>query len=659
MSRRIYLKMSVALRVSLLGCSLPLLFISPAWSQSQNCSQAQIKANIAKFKDGNESVIRQAVFDVSNCQSESVKPLIEALKDKSVNVRSQAAYALVSIGESAKEAVPLLIKTLEQDKEAWIRRIAADALESIALSLQKGKKKLSASELANLIPQFENALKILESEKNKEIFKQTLRDNISSYVETLKIEKQSRWTEQVVQKGGITWLIHALIWTGLILIYPKSRQVQAVFFWNPKMRKFFGLGYVGLALTLIPFLRSKLFAPFKESLLADADLANFDPQAYFANSEVKLKGKKETQPITKVLPEIRGQIVLEGESGLGKSMFLRQLVQSSQRIVVYLPAKKCDKGVMEAIQAKLHGPAQDPDFLQTLIYSGAIDICIDGLNEVTPDTRAKITSFVERYFKGNMIMATQPLEANLPATTKTYRLQPLKRGQIEQFLVSRQTILPADAPISGSDYQQACEKYLLNVCNQQLSEEEDIAVRRMLSNPMELTVIAQMLAYGKTPGLLNIQQQQYEMMEADYQHVHLEQEFPLKAFAETVYQMRLDDQAHIPAEKWLDELQCMERYKMVLMRQLAGAEDEKEWYFRHDKIQEFFIVQTFLGDNNDRPNQYLSDHRFRGVYFLLATLLPIKAAEELRETLIRYAANTKDHTVSDTFIQLLLPRQVA
>lgn len=328
-------------------------------------------------------------------------------------------------------------------------------------------------------------------------------------------------------------------------------------------------------------------------------------------------------------------------------------------MVVYLPAKKCDKGVMEAIQAKLHRPAQDPDFLQTLIYSGAIYICIDGLNEVTPDTRAKITIFVERYFKGNMIMATQPLESNLPATTKTYRLQPLKREQIEEFLVSRQIILPKDAPISGSDYQQSCQKYLSNTCNQTLSEEEDIAVRRMLSNPMELTVIAQMLAYGKTPGLLNIQQQQYEMMEADYQRVHLDQEFPLKAFAETVYQRRLDDQAHIPAEKWLDELQCMERYKMVLMRQIEGAEDEKEWYFRHDKIQEFFIVQTFLGDNNDRPNQYLSDPRFRGVYFLLATLLPIKAAEELRETLIRHAANTKDHTVSDTFIQLLLPRQVA
>ncbi len=55
-------------------------------------------------------------------------------------------------------------------------------------------------------------------------------------------------------------------------------------------------------------------------------------------------------------------------------MFLRHLVKSSQTIVVYLPAHKCDKGVIEAIQAKLHGQAQDAGFLKNLIYSGAIDI---------------------------------------------------------------------------------------------------------------------------------------------------------------------------------------------------------------------------------------------------------------------------------------------
>jgi DNA replicative helicase MCM subunit Mcm2 (Cdc46/Mcm family) len=52
---------------------------------------------------------------------------------------------------------------------------------------------------------------------------------------------------------------------------------------------------------------------------------------------------------------IKGQIILEGDSGLGKSMFLRYLAKNQERIVVFLPASKCDSGVSIAIQAKLLG----------------------------------------------------------------------------------------------------------------------------------------------------------------------------------------------------------------------------------------------------------------------------------------------------------------
>ena len=77
------------------------------------------------------------------------------------------------------------------------------------------------------------------------------------------------------------------------------------------------------------------------------------------------------------------------------------------------------------------------------------------------------------------------------------------------------------------------------------------------------------------------------------------------------------------------------------------------------KIMEFFIVQTFLGDSTTAQNRlldHMGDPRFRGVYFLLATLLPLPDAKDLRERLIQYAADTKDHTVSDTFVQLLRTR---
>ncbi|WP_424100526.1 HEAT repeat domain-containing protein [Moorena producens] len=584
--------------------------------------------------------------------------LIELLKDNSVYVRYYAASALGKMGTQGIQAVPHLIILLK-DESIDVRYSAASALIQIASKLGKHKSQLTKVQLQTSILQFETVIKRLEQDTDK-IFHDRWIETVRGDLYHLQEEQDSRSYQKIFGRGVIIWLTHMLFWFGLILLYPKSPQVQAIFFWNPWVRKFFGLGYVGIAITWIPFLRSKLFAPFQESLLSDADLENFDEQAYFPDLEVQRKGKNIIQPIQEAIPDLELPIVLEGESGLGKSMFLRNLVKSSKRIIVYLPAEKCANGVIEAIQAKLHGFAQDSGFLRDLIYSDAIDICIDGLNEVTPDTRAMITSFVESYFKGNIIIGTQSMEWQTPSCATTYVLQPLKPKQIEKFLLSRYKIMPPDAPISGIKYKQACEKYIDTVLHQYQSEEEQRAVRRMLSNPMDLTIVAQMIAHGQKPDLLNLQQQQYQHMAEEYEQLYLRQ-FPLEAFAETVYQMRLQDQVAIPADKWFEELICMERYKMVFCRLFVdhAGNNRKEWYFRHDKIQDFFIVQTFLGEGNDLPNKHISDPRFRGVYFLLATLLPWNAAWNLRETLIQYAANTKDHTVSDTFVQLLLSRQAA
>ncbi|MBW4425167.1 MAG: HEAT repeat domain-containing protein [Nostoc desertorum CM1-VF14] len=463
-------------------------------------------------------------------------------------------------------------------------------------------------------------------------------------------------------KARNTIIAHIAFWLALIFAYPKFPQVQAIFFWNPWVRRILGVGYVGFLLTWFPPFRRKLFEPFKPSLLADADLDNFHDQSYFPESKVKVPTSGDILPITAALPSIQGQIILEGDSGLGKSMFLRHLLQNSQRIVVYLPAQKCHKGVIEAIQDKLHGQAQDADFLKNLIYSGAIDICIDGLNEVTAETRAKICQFVESYFRGNIIMTTQPLEWTPPSTAKTYYLQPLEQQQIQEFLISRQPRLPQDAKIQGADYAQACTNYLTEVFKQQQAKEELDAVRRILSNPMDLTVVALMLSQGKQPNLFRLQEQQYNLMAAEYQQ-EWKQEFPLKRFSAAVYQMRLDDKQALPADEFHQVAMSLEdeKYKMVVSRQWQDEKGEakKEWYFRHDKIMDFFLVQNFLGETDAAEGllvDRMGDPRFRGVYFLLATLLPLDAAKKLREDLIQYAADTKDNTVSNTFVQLLRTR---
>ena len=98
---------------------------------------------------------------------------------------------------------------------------------------------------------------------------------------------------------------------------------------------------MGFLLTWVPPLRAILLAPFKESLLADANLEGFDPRTYFEDSPVRLKSSGQTKGITSAISGNRRGNVLEGESGLGKTMFLRHLAQRSKRTLAYLPATKC------------------------------------------------------------------------------------------------------------------------------------------------------------------------------------------------------------------------------------------------------------------------------------------------------------------------------
>ncbi len=561
------------------------------------------------------------------------------------------------LGYPSSEPIAAQLKQLKYEEGKTTLEVFRDAWRA-SQGLERLQKDLAdkIAEVARVVSWRLKDIPLLQTHyKNLTSQHPTAADTVQSAINKVEVWKWFATTRNTI-------LIHITFWLALIFAYPKFPQVQAIFFWNPWVRKILGVGYVGFLLTWVPFLRRKLFEPFKPSLLADAGLDNFTSQHYFPESKVKVPGSEEIKPITEALPSIQGQIVLEGDSGLGKSMFLRHLVTTSPRIVVHLPAQKCDKGVIEAIQDKLHGQAQDAEFLKNLIYSGAIDICIDGLNEVTADTRAKIVNFVECYFRGNIIMTTQPLEWTPPSTAKTYYLQPLERDQIQQFLITRQPRLPKDAKIQGADYEKACTHYVADALNHQQAPEELDAAQRTLSNPMDLSLVALMLSQGKTPDLFHLQEQQYNQMAEEYLH-EWKHEFPLKKFSQAVYQMRLNDEKAVPAEIFHQELQSLEdeKYKMVVSRQWQDTEGKakKEWYFRHDKIMDFFLVQNFFGEGAEAESRlidHMGDPRFRGVYFLLATLLGLDEAKKLREQLIQYAADTKDHTVSDTFVQLLRTR---
>ena len=483
--------------------------------------------------------------------------------------------------------------------------------------------------------------------------------------------------EKILKIKSKTWglfglsaiLAHMAFWAALIFAYPRYVPVQAIFFWNKWVRRIAGFGYVGFLLTWVPFLRQRLFAPFIHSLLADARLAELHEEDYFRDSLVERPDGTQL-PITAAIPQILGQIILEGESGLGKSMFLRHLVRDYQRLVVFLRAGDCSSGVLEAVQAKLEGPARDADYLRKLVYAGAIDVVIDGLNEVSADTRATIVEFSRRFLRGNLLLATQPMEWDPPPLAKIYALRPLADEQIETFLIGRLHTLQVESTsvesnnssgLSAEQFAKRCQDYVRGSLNGQLPKSTLDAARTVLSNPMDLTIVAQMLVHDQTPNLFELQQQHFRLMAEDYEQRYSGNAFPLNAFAERVYEMRLEDQPTFRENEFANELAAMARFKMIVpYHELAMKADAAPlWTFRHDKIMDFFLVQAFLGPGNERPLEHLGDPRFRGTYLQLANLLPLEAAKDLERQLVDYAADSKDHSVSDDFIQLLRPRKVA
>ena len=448
-------------------------------------------------------------------------------------------------------------------------------------------------------------------------------------------------------------------WVLLLYFYPKSPHVQAFFFWNRWARKFIGLGYVDLLLSWFSFLRNRLLAPFREELAADARNGDDGSQGFFEDVEVQELQTTKAIRLSCAIPEVRGQIVLEGESGLGKSIFLRRLVRNTEFPIAYLPADSCDHGVLEAIQLRLKGKASDDAFLKSIIWSGGLRIVIDGLNEVSVETRVKIRRFLDDFPKAHILLATQPLLWKRPPKARVFRLLKLSDDRILAFLESRYATFTVPAPMSAADYQSECKAYLDDTLREAQPAEDRAAARLVLSNPMDASVAARILVSGSRPTLTNLQEQQFQRMKADFEDTHPGQEFPLLQLSESIYERRILDNLALDSDQFFEAVQPMVAHKMVLEQNDVNAAGipTRKWVFRHEKIRDYFLMQALLSQQDERIPRHIDDPRFRGVYLMLASRLPLEQARELKDSLVDRASETKDHHLSDAVVQVLKTRR--
>lgn len=535
-----------------------------------------------------------------------------------------------------------LIMRLELEEDDNLENFHRELGEALPRLIRSAEGGWSVGDLSHL----KQSLEFLKRENPTEA------DYIQSLIQGLQSES---WLYMLLN----IWVAHLLFWGVVLMVYPYSPFIQQTLVWNPPVRKILGLGYIGQLIGWIPFLRRRLFLPFSKQLTTDAFPNNWEGSEYFPNSQVYATGERKSLPVMEALFPLNGQVVLEGESGLGKTMLLRNLINRSSTTTAFLPAARCTEGIIPAIQQKLPLLERDKPFLERLIYAGSMDLFIDGLNEISAQACAKLSDEVERYIKGNLLLTTQPMEWSPPASARLYTLKPLSEAHIEEFLLTRYSFLDQHELIPESAYKERCREYLKQAFDSKLGSQSLKAHKHILSNPMDLVLVAQLIARGENPSLLDLQTQQYKLMAESYERNNMRNPFPLDRFSTEVYHMRCEDRTEIPIESSMAAIQAMERWKMVVSRQTLDShvnETVERWYFRHDKIMDFFLVQEFM-DREELWENHLDDPRFRGVYFLLAYKLDYHTAMLLRERLIQHAADSKDHSLSDNFVQILRSRK--
>jgi hypothetical protein len=464
---------------------------------------------------------------------------------------------------------------------------------------------------------------------------------------------------------------HFVLWLCLLVVYPHSTTVQSIVFWNKLVRKLLSLGYMDIILLSLPPLRRLLFLPLKEQMLGEVlqpSQTEFDRLAYFSNGRVKrvlamgtVSDVGSQEPISNALRKLSQRTLLLGASGLGKSSFLRNLLTLESKrsdSAIYLPAGRCAGGVEEAIASRVHLFAQDRELLHALIYAGRLEVYIDGYNEVDPKTQEEIAGFIALFPKARILVTSQIPIRGL-SRLETVELQPLSREDIGEFLIGRVPILPQDSLFSGDSFRKIATKYLDNLWKEERPSAEEQAIQQVLSNPMDLTTAAIVLANGKEPSLFGLQEQQFLMLQD--KHLHRYQRlFRIQEFSEDIFQRRLNGDDDLRNSSYDREKASLLEEKMAMTRAVAvpGKDPIQEILFRHDRIRDYFTHFAFLEKNkDDRRFQYAGDSRFSGVYEYLAKVLDIGLAERLREQLLMNAVESQDHRLSDSFIKQLSWRQ--
>jgi hypothetical protein len=223
------------------------------------------------------------------------------------------------------------------------------------------------------------------------------------------------------------------------------------------------------------------------------------------------------------------------------------------------------------------------------VKRGSPDIFVDAVQEALPEVQPRLTKDVEALPDGNFLLTTQPSAWTPPAGAQVMELQPLRPQDMAPFLLKQGTAA-IEAAGTGSlpERQRAfttqVQRFLDSLAQRGPDDPEGLALRRMLGNPMEAALAAELLAAGQMPDPHRLLEQRMEHVGEDYETEH-GGEFPAQRFGAWLLAWRRSGAPALNLSGFETEAAFLARHRLLR----KGAGDDAGWRFRHDKILEWFV----------------------------------------------------------------------
>jgi hypothetical protein len=413
--------------------------------------------------------------------------------------------------------------------------------------------------------------------------------------------------------GLIALAVQPLFWLVVLLLYPHWSFAQRLV-WQPAVRRIAGLGWVGPLLVRVPFLRVWLWRPFQEALVPPTEVQTFDEWTFFDSVRIRKAGSAEDSlPALPTLQSLTGSAVLQGVSGLGKTTLLQALVASASTPVAFLRAADCREGFLTTLRNRLPIHARnDPNFLRALIVKGSPAIFIDAVHEAPPAVQAQLTEEINALKGGRFILTAQPVAWHPPQDASVWEIEPLRPQDIAPFLLKQGTAAIEAAgshalPDKWKDFKTRVESFLDELKDRPLDDPRAEAIRRMLRNPMEAVLAAELLAAGETPDPARLLAQRLEHFTEEYA-AQYEVPFPSESFAAHLVTWRLTGAPLLSMMDFENVAEFLAKHRL-----LRKQPDADGWRFRHDKIADWFLAPAFADAADPVLRELKSDVRFTGV----------------------------------------------